>query len=453
MQRLEDKKRERYKNRVFNRIDREDIEKFRLLYLSLHSQDQIDIFNEFSEKQRNIVYHYLSPKEMALIFTGLEIEKQEKIYSEMNHQYSSAMFNAMFSDDVVMFLIEANPKDADKILSQIEKDKAKQVKHLMSYTEETAGSIMTTEYIHISSTDTVNDVHIKLRREAPNAEIVYYLYVIDQEEKLVGVVSLRDLITASLSDTIESIMSSKVISIPEEMDQEVVGKVIKKYDFLAVPVVSKQNHLLGIVTVDDIMDILEAETTEDFEDISALKGSTDIDLSGFETAKMRAPWIVALTFLGLLTGGVIGYFEETLESVVLLSVFIPMIMDTAGNVGTQSLTVAVRGLALGNIKRDGFLRLIRRELAVGFYLGLISMVAIIVLISILYQNWLLAIIVGVSLLCTLTISTVAGFVIPLIINKLNFDPAIASGPFITTINDIVGLIIYFSIATALMHLM
>lgn len=450
MHRLQDQKKERFKNRVINRLDEKDLKTFRSLYLSLHSQDQVDIFYAFNEEQRKLAYYYLSSKEMAIIFTGLEIEDQEKTYREMDINYSTEMFNEMFTDDVAMFLNEIDPEQAEEILSLMEPNRSREVKRLMSYADETAGSIMTTDLIYISLTDTVAEVHEKLRDKAVSAEIVYYLYVIDEEQKLVGVVSLRDLITAALTDTVESIMSTKVISVPEDMDQEDVGKIIKKYDFLAVPVVSRQNHLLGIITVDDIMDILEEETTEDFEDISAASGSTDIDLTGIETAKKRAPWIVTLTFLGLLTGGVIGYFEETLESVVLLSVFIPMIMDSAGNVGTQSLTVAVRGLALGNIKRDGFIRLIKRELSAGFYLGLIAMIAIIILISLIYQNWLLAVIVGVSLLCTLTISTVVGFVIPLIINKLNFDPAIASGPFITTINDIVGLIIYFSIATALM---
>ncbi|WP_440896499.1 magnesium transporter [Amphibacillus sp. Q70] len=450
MEKLDEKKREQYTKVILAALHKENKKGFRHSFLELHPSDQLDIFIALNQKERKQGYAYLKPEEFSEIFSGLDIREQKLFFLELDEDYSSNMFNHMFTDNVVTFLTEINPERAEAILSKMDIDKAEQVRSLLSYTEETAGSIMTKELIRISTTETVANILERLRKEAPKAEIIYYLYVVNLERKLVGVVSLRDLIVAPPEETIGNVMSTKVISVTEDMDQEDVGRTIKKYDFLAVPVVSKQNRLLGIVTVDDIMDILEEETTEDFEDLSATKGSTDINLSGYETAKKRVPWIVALMFLGMITASVIGYFEETLESVVLLSVFIPMIMDSAGNVGTQSLTVAVRGLALGSIKAGGFWRMIKRELSAGFLLGLICMVSITILISIFYGNWVLAVIVGFSLLCTLTVSTVVGFIVPLIINKLKFDPAIASGPFITTLNDVLGLLIYFSIATALM---
>ena len=360
------------------------------------------------------------------------------------------MFNHLFTDDVVQFLIEINHDRAEDILLKMDKDKAEKVRGLLSYKEETAGSIMTKELVSISATDLVNDVLEKLRNEAPNAEIIYYLYVVDAIGTLVGVVSLRDLIIAQPDEVIENIMTTRIVSVLEDMDQEDVGRLIKKYDFLAAPVVSKQNRLLGIVTFDDVMDILEAEATEDFGEISATKGATDIDLSAFTAAKKRAPWIIILMFLGLITGGVIGQFEETLETVVMLAVFIPMIMGSAGNIGTQSLAIAVRGLALGTIERSSFWKMIRREFSTGFMIGLTCMLLISIMITFLYGNLMLALIVGISILCTFGVSAVIGSTIPLLINKLKLDPAIASGPFITTINDIVGLLIYFSIATSLM---
>lgn len=310
---------------------------------------------------------------------------------------------------------------------------------------------MTKELISISSSDVVKDVLDKLRQEAPDAEIIYYLYVVDEAGALAGVVSLRDLIIASPDETIENVMSSRVVSVPEGMDQEEVAMLIQKYDFLAAPVVSSENKLLGIVTVDDMMDVIEDETTEDFGEISAAKGATDIDISAFEAAKKRSPWIITLMFFGLLTGGIIGQFEETLERVVLLAAFIPMIMDSAGNVGTQSLAVSVRGLALGTLERNKYGKIMRREFATGLMIGVICMVLIAILVSLLYGNWMLALIVGVSIMATLSLSAVIGAIVPLIINKLKFDPAIASGPFITTLNDVIGLLIYFSIATALME--
>ena len=451
MVKLNKKTREQYTKLILDALHDGDMKQFRKTFLELHPSDQLDIFVTLDKVSRNRVYSYLSPKEFAEIFGGLNISNQLLFFLELDENYAFNMFNHMFTDDVVNFLTEINDERADTILSKMDTDKAQRVKALLSYAPETAGAIMTKELISISSLSTVEEILSKLRDEAPNAEIIYYLYVVDEENKLVGVVSLRDLIIATPTILVKDIMSTRVVSVPEDMDQEEVGHLIKKYDFLAAPVVSKQNRLLGIVTVDDIMDILEDETTEDFGEISATKGATDLNLSGFVTAKKRAPWIIALMFFGLITAEVIGGFEETLEAVVLLAVFIPMIMDSAGNVGTQSLAVAVRGLALGTIEKGGFWRMIRREFSAGVMLGLICMVLITILISLRYGgNWMLALIVGISIFCTLSVSTVIGATVPLIINKLKLDPAIASGPFITTVNDILGLLIYFSIATSLM---
>src|SRR5699024_7065738 len=375
---------------------------------------------------------------------------QMVFFLELDEDYATDVFNHMFTDDVANFLSEINDQRAEEILERMDGKKAEKVYSILKYADETAGAIMTKELISISSTQTVGDVLDKLRDEAPDAEIVYYLYVVDPEGVLVGVVSLRDLIIAMPDELIEDIMNTHAVSVVEDLDQEEVGKLIQKYDFLAVPVVSKENRLLGIVTVDDVMDILEEEMTEDFGEISATKGATDVNLSAFTAAKKRSPWIIALMFFGMITGGVIGRFEDTLESVVLLAVFIPMIMDSGGNVGTQSLAVSVRGLALGTIEKGSFFRMIRREFSTGALIGLLCMILITILVTFIYGNTMLGAIVGVSILITLSISAVIGSVIPLIINKMKIDPAVASGPFITTINDIVGLLIYFSIATYLM---
>src|SRR5690625_3711293 len=302
----------------------------------------------------------------------------------------------MFTDDVGYFLKGIDVRKQDEILSQMDEEQAKKIRTLLAYEPETAGSIMTKEFVSIKATDQAEYVIEQLREEAPSAEIIYYNYVVNEVGELVGVVSLRDLITAKLDDVIEDVMLKNVISVDEQMDQEEVALTIQKYDLLAVPVISKDERLLGIVTVDDVIDILEDETTEDFGEISAAKGATDVNLSAFTAAKMRLPWIVALMFLGLITAGVFGSFEETLEKVVILAAFVPMIMDSAGNVGTQSLTVAVRGLALGTVEKDNFWRMIRREFSTGVIIGLASMLAITLIIPIFYQgNWMIALVVGV----------------------------------------------------------
>ena len=453
MVKLDKKNREAYKRNMLNALHDKDKDTFREKFLGLHPSDQADIFIGLDSQARKTVYHYITPEEFAEVFENLEESEQKLFYLELDENYSLAMFNEMFTDNVVIFLNAINDERAENILNYMDKEKAQKVRSLLSYAPETAGAIMTKELISISSTACVGDVLEMLRQEAPDAEIIYYLYVVNEEGLLAGVVSLRDLIIAAPDEKIADVMSTRVVSVPEDMDQEEVAMLIKKYDFLAAPVVSKDHHLLGIVTVDDMMDVLEDETTEDFGEISAAKGATNLELGSFKAAKMRSPWIITLMFFGLITGGIIGRFEETLEAVVLLAAFIPMIMDSAGNVGTQSLAVSVRGLALGTLERGNYWKIVRRELSTGAMIGIICMIIITIMISLLYGNWMLALIVGASICITLSLSAAIGAIVPLIINKLKFDPAIASGPFITTLNDIIGLLIYFSIATALMDLL
>src|SRR5690625_253477 len=216
------------------------MKQYRSAFLELHPSDQLDVFITLNKTSRNRVYSYLSPKEFAEIFVGLNINKQLLFFLELDEHYAFQMFNHMFTDDVVNFLTEINDERAEAILSEMDKDKAQRVKALLSYTPETAGAIMTKELISISSSSTVEEILNKLRDEAPTAEIIYYLYVVDEEHKLVGVVSLRDLIIATPTVLVKDIMSTRVVSVPEDMDQEEVGHLIKKYDFLAAPVVSKQ---------------------------------------------------------------------------------------------------------------------------------------------------------------------------------------------------------------------
>src|SRR5690625_4839565 len=277
MVKLNKKTREQYTKTIIDALEHKDIEQYRHTFLELHPSDQLDVFITLNSDNRNLVYAYLSPDEFAEIFGGLNISNQKLYFLELDELYAYQMFNNMFTDDVVDFLTEINEERAEDILSKMDNVKANKVRALLSYAPETAGAIMTKELISISSNDNVGNVLETLRQDAPGAEIIYYLYVIDADEKLAGVVSLRDLIIASPDEKIENIMSTRAVSVPEDMDQEEVGQLIKKYDFLAVPVVSKQNRLLGIVTVDDIMDILEDETTEDFGEISATKGATDLN--------------------------------------------------------------------------------------------------------------------------------------------------------------------------------
>jgi magnesium transporter len=451
MVRLNNETREEYSNYLLDLIKQDEHEQFREDFLKLHPTDQADFYISLAHEDRLHIYQLITSEEMADVFQGLELSDQKDLIKEIDQHYAAEMINHLYADDAADFLSELDHTEAQMILRAMDQEDANDVKELMSYPPKTAGAIMTKEFISLTSTDTAQDVIEKLREEGPNAETIYYLYVVNKMNQLVGVVSLRNLITAQSNELVENLMSPRVVSVISTTNQEEVAQVIKKYDFLAAPVVSPEGILLGIVTVDDVIDVLEDEVTEDLGDFTAARGATDVNVSAFTAAKLRAPWIVLLMFFGLITAGVIDQFEETLSQIVLLAAFIPLLMGSAGNAGTQSLAVVVRGLALGTLEKKGLFRTLLREFHTGMMIGVICAIALLAIIPIFYHSWMLAIIVGISIFCSLSVATVIGAIVPLIINKLKLDPAFASGPFITTVNDILGLLIYFTIATTLLE--
>ncbi|UTR13334.1 magnesium transporter [Salipaludibacillus sp. LMS25] len=449
MVKLTKQNRHDYAQSILRAINAENIQQFRQLFFELHPQDQLDVYLTMSHSQRRKLYEYLSPEEFAEIFEELQIADQKKYLQELDDTYAQEMISHMSADNVADFLGEIHETKASAIIEGLEEKDAQDIKELLAYEEETAGAIMTKEFISLRASSTIKEVIELLRQEGPDAETIYYLYVINEKFELVGVVSLRDLITSDPNNLVKTVMSSRVVSVPTSEDQENVANLFKKYDFLAVPVTTEANKLVGIITVDDILDVMEEEATEDFGEFAASRGATDLTLSAFSAAKKRAPWIILLMFFGMITAGVIGQFEETLESVVLLAGFIPLIMDSAGNTGTQSLAVAVRSLALGQLEKKSLSKMVMREFSTGLMLGLMCAITLMIIIPFLHGSVWLAFIVGVSIFLSLSIATVIGTLVPLAINKMKLDPAIASGPFITTVNDIIGLLIYFSIATSL----
>lgn len=437
---------------ILKAIDSNEVLVWRELFLDLHPTDQVNFFEMLEPHQRQFIYKNLSSEEFAEIFQGLEFKEQKEVLLELEHPYAVDMFNNMYSDDAADFLGEIDDLTAKKFLDHMDDEESQDIQELLEYPDETAGAIMTTEYVAVTANETVAEVLKKLRQEAPDAETIYYLYVIDNDEKLVGVISLRDLIVADLDERIKEIMNANAISVSVLKDQEDVAKVIKDYNFLAVPVVDSLGVLVGIVTVDDVIDVMEDETTEDFGDMSAVRGAVDLDMISSEAAKRRLPWLVLLLFIGMITAGIIGTFEETLGKFTVLAVFIPLIAGMGGNIGTQSLAVVVRGLALEKFDRQRVINLIKREVGTGVIIGLVCGI----LVSLISQlvtgsHPVLGFIVGFSLFCVLIVSTLIGTIVPLIINHFDLDPAVASGPFITTVNDIVGLTIYFTVATMLLN--
>lgn len=437
---------------IFEAAKKDDREKFRELFLKLHDRDQHEVFHLlYPDKKRKISY-FLSSEEFAELFEWMDLGDQQDAVEYLPNDYIGEVFTHMAADDVAKFLSDSDGVNVRTLLELMNDDEASRVKELLSYAPETAGSIMTKEFISVHYRQTVGDVIDLVRQIGKNAETIYYLYVLNEKTELIGVLSLRDMLLSAEDASVESIMSSQVVTAPIDMDQEEVAKLIQDYDLLALPVIGLDGKMQGIVTFDDVMDVLEAEATEDFQEFAAIKGGRDDKTSGIiQTARERIPWIIILIFLSILVGSLINVFEETLEAVVLLAAFIPMIMDTAGNVGTQSLAVAVRNVNTDEGLRTGLAKTIKNEFGAGVLMGLLSAIVMFVVVLVFYQNLVLAVIISISLMLTISVSTVVGAVIPAIAAKVNVDPAVASGPFITTINDAFGLLIYFSIATALIN--
>jgi magnesium transporter len=381
----------------------------------------------------------------------LEKDEQLEVLNKLGIEKSSKVLDLMDNDDLALLLDELSPEKKESLLSGMKLEESKAVTDIMNYPPETAGRIMTNRFVWIRSYYSVREAVDKLKTFAEFAESINYLYVVDEERKLVGVVSYRDLLLADINEKIKNIMYERVISVSVTTDQEIVAMMTERYDFLAIPVVDEKNMLVGIVTVDDVIDVVIREANEDTEKLSASGKSIDFDTKTFVAAARRLPWLILLLFIGLISGSIISSFENTLDQVVAIAFFMPMIAGMTGNTGTQSLAVVVRGLISHDIDKGVILRLIGRELGVGVTIGITCAILISIIAYIWQGSFILGAVVGVSLFFTLIIGTLAGTIIPLILFRLNIDPAVASGPLITTINDIFSLLTYFGIATMFLN--
>ncbi|MFP7479704.1 magnesium transporter [Terribacillus saccharophilus] len=442
-----------YQNKIREALANQQIDQFRAEYLELHPYDQAAVFEEQPEEIRKQIYSYLSPDETAEIMENVNWENADLYFTEMYSRYAAQVLAEMSADDAVDILKEMDKNKVASFITIMDKESADEIKHLLHYEDKTAGSIMTTEFVSVSATDTVREAMLHLRAEAPDAETIYYTYVVDLDKKLVGVISLRNLIIAEKDWLISEVMSDRIVSVAVGDDQEHAAQMMRDYDFLALPVVDFQNHILGIITVDDILDVMEEEADEDYSRLAGVSDTERGEDSAFVSARKRLPWLVVLLFLGMITASLISRFENTLSQVAILASFIPLIGGMGGNTGTQALAVAVRGMATGDVAKRGKMRMVMREGLTGIMTGLSCGIVITVVVAFWQQDFFLGLLVGLSIFATLIIATLAGAIIPLLMHKLNIDPAIASGPFITTINDIISILIYFGLATAFMGLL
>jgi magnesium transporter len=407
------------------------------------------LMNIDEETSEYILKEKMTVPALAEVIGYLDYETQKFLARQLPETELSEILSLMYADDATDFLGSMTVGKVKTILNLMKEHRASELQRLLGYDDESAGGLMTTEYLAFYSDHTAERVLEKLRMIGPDAEMIYYIYVISRKKELLGVLSVRQLLAAQPDIELKELMTENVISVEIDMDQEEVAHIFAKYDLLAVPVVNKNNQLMGIITVDDAIDVIEDEATEDIYKMAATA-----DIHGgrlLESVKKRLPWLLILLVGDLLSGSVIRNFEHSLEAIVALAFFIPVLMDMGGNVGTQSLTVVVRGLATDELHFSNFWRHLWQEVRVGFMMAFILGLLISITAYFWQGNPILGLVVGASMFITLLTAVIAGTSIPFIMEALGADPAVAAGPFITTLIDISGLFIYFTMATILME--
>jgi magnesium transporter len=387
-------------------------------------------------------------------FEELSVETQQACLETGNTRTMLRFIENMDPDDRVDLLKKSDTDIREAIMPLIAQAERNEIRRLWNFEEGTAGAVMTTEYAFLPAEITVANALEQLRLQAPNKETIYYIYITDARRHLQGVISLRHLIMAKPKATLAEVMMTNVISVRHDMEVETVAGLISKYDLLALPVVDGENRLVGIITVDDVIDIIRTENTEDFQRISAVVP--------FEEQYFKRPltrlfwnrfwWLAILLFTSILSTTIMERNSAILQQIVALAFFIPLVTGTCGNAGTQSATMVVRALALGEIFPRDFLRVFYRELIMGMALGAALGLMAYFRVFLQDQNMMLGFIVGTALLATLLTANLSGALIPLLLRRLNLDPALTAGPFIATIIDAVGITIYFQIALLLVDI-
>ena len=434
-------------------LDEKKLTELKEIVEDLHPNDFSDITEELTTEQIIEIFKQIEDKEkVAEYISELNTELQSELLNAMSKRQASEILEEMDTDEAVDILGEIPPEESRELLDLMPAEEAEEIKELMKYGENTSGSVMNNEFVTLFEYMTVEQAINRIREMSPEAEIIYYVYVLDKRDRLIGVLSLRDLIVADTKSKISAIMEEDVISVLDVEDREVAAKVISDYDFLAIPVINKKGMMVGIITVDDIIDVLEEEVTED---IHKMVGSAEfyedklIKATPLTRAKARLPWLLVCMVGEIISGSVIEFHSGILEVVVALAFFIPIIMAMGGNVGAQSSTITVRGLATGQLRLDELWKNIWTETKVGFFIGITIGVMISILTYFWQNDYILGLTIGLSLCVTVIAAATVGTFLPLVFTKLNIDPAVATGPFISTAVDVGSLIIYFSLGTYL----
>ena len=436
-------------------LEKKQYTKLRQMLSDKNTADIAVILEELPEEDLLKIFRIL-PKTMAAdVFSYLEVDHQHELITSMSEKDAAGIINNLMADDATDLLEEMPANIVKKILANASPDTRRDINHLLRYPEDSAGSIMTVEYVDLKESMTVEDAIERIRKVGVDSETINICYVLDAKRKLIGTVALRYLLISPSDAVIGEIMHEDVIFINTLMDQEEVARQFQKYDFTAMPVVDNEERLVGIITVDDIVDILQEEATEDIEKMAAIVPTDKpyMKTTVFETWKKRIPWLLLLMISATFTGSIITSFEDALSACVVLTAYIPMLMDTGGNAGGQASVTIIRGLSLNEIEFKDAFRVLWKEARVAVLCGL-TLAAANFLKLLIFDHVTIAVatVVCLTLVAAVFIAKVIGCLLPMLAKKIGFDPAVMASPFITTIVDALSLLIYFSIATAVMHI-
>ena len=422
----------------------------------LNAVEISDVLNQFKFPELVIMIFRLLKKDKAAdVFPYLDSEHQEMIIHASTDIETREIFDELYFDDIVDIIEEMPSNIVKKILKNTDKKDRHLINQLLKYPDNSAGSIMTTEYVDLQKNMKVSEAIEEIRKTGKDKENIYTCYVTEKNGKLEGVLSLKELIAKKDSTEIEDIMNKNFVSVNTNDDQEIVADLFKKYDFIVMPVVDHENRILGIITVDDVMDVVDQEVTEDFHKMAGITSPTDdsyLKTNVFTMAKQRIGWLAVLMISDTISGNIIQGYEKVLAKSIILTAFIPMLMSSGGNVGSQSSTVVIRSLALGEISPKDAFKVIKKEFFIGTMVSIVlSVLNFIRLITLEKTDPTIALIVSLTLVFTIIISKLVGALLPLGAKIVKADPAVMATPLITTISDAVTLVIYFTFATTLLN--
>lgn len=440
--------------KIIEYIANNDLQGLKKYINDLNASDISECLDELSKEDVLVVFRLLNKDQAANVFSRMESATQEKLVEILSDQELETIVNQLFIDDAVELVNEMPANLVTRILQHTDGSKRRYINAILKYPEDSAGSLMTIEYEEVHVGMTVADAFEKIRQTGMRKETVYIVYVLDDERHLIGVTTVRRLLLSKMETKIADIMDTNVITINTHQDKEEVAHMFDKYDFLAMPVVDFENRMVGIITIDDALDVMSEENEEDFSIMAAMSPSDD---SYFKTSvwghtKNRIVWLLILMLSATITGSIITHYQDAFSSLPILVSFIPMLMDTGGNCGSQSSTMIIRGLATGEINMKDVLRVWFKEIRIAILVGIILAIVNGARITLQYQNIPLAIVIGITLMCTVVLAKSLGCLLPMAAKKLKLDPAIMASPMITTIVDATSILIYFNVAVLLLNI-